>query len=200
MTWPQEQNAETTDGPRPGRVPADSAIPAPERATRRPALGVHLLSRLLVGSYYLVLVAVLGALATAALTLLFGLSAVAALAQDMLSHPEVSPGEAKHFAVQVVELIDFLLLGIVLYVVALGLYKLFVDPALPTPDWLVVDSLDDLKESLVGVVIVLLAVTFLGAVVSWDGGASLLPLGVSVGLVLLALAVVRLTHRPERAP
>jgi uncharacterized membrane protein YqhA len=39
----------------------------------------------------------------------------------------------------------------------------------------------------IGVVVVLLAVTFLGFVVTWNGNSNILALGIAVGLVLLAL-------------
>lgn len=55
------------------------------------------------------------------------------------------------------------------------------------PHWLVITDLDDLKGKLLGVIIVLLAVTFLGDVVTWDGSESILWLGLAIGLVLLAL-------------
>ena len=50
-----------------------------------------------------------------------------------------------------------------------------------------ITDLDDLKGKLIGVIIVLLAVTFLGDVVTWDGSQSILWLGLATGLVLLAL-------------
>jgi uncharacterized membrane protein YqhA len=65
----------------------------------------------------------------------------------------------------------------------------------------VITSLDDLKGKLIGVVIVLLAVTFLGEVVSWDGGITILALGLSIGLVLAALGYILTrssqAHSPE---
>jgi uncharacterized membrane protein YqhA len=84
-------------------------------------------------------------------------------------------------------MIDLFLLGAVLYIVSLGLYELFIDDKLPTPSWLIVTNLNDLKSILIGVVVVLLAVTFLGYVVTWNGNSNILALGIAVGLVLLAL-------------
>ncbi len=42
------------------------------------------------------------------------------------------------------------------------------------PHWLVITDLDDLKGKLLGVITVLLAVTFLGDVVTWDGSKGIL--------------------------
>lgn len=37
------------------------------------------------------------------------------------------------------------------------------------PDWLEIHTLDDLKDKLIGVIVVVLAVLFLGQIVAWDG-------------------------------
>lgn len=55
------------------------------------------------------------------------------------------------------------------------------------PHWLVIANLDDLEEKLTGIVVVLLAVTFLANVVTWSGNLNILALGGAVGLVLFAL-------------
>jgi uncharacterized membrane protein YqhA len=55
------------------------------------------------------------------------------------------------------------------------------------PDWLEIVNLEDLKGRLLGIVVVLLAVTFLGYVVDWNGTSNILALGIAVGLVLFAL-------------
>jgi len=78
--------------------------------------------------------------------------------------------------------------AIVLYIMVLGLFELFIDDRLPLPEWLEFHHLDDLKEKLVSVTIVVLAVFFLGKVV--EGGAGyleLLYLGGGIGLMISAL-------------
>ena len=106
----------------------------------------------------------------------------------------------KLLAVELVTIIDLFLLGTVLYIVAVGLYELFVDPGLPMPPWLRITTLDDLKERLLGVVVVLLAVTFLGNAVTWDGSQNILALGLAVGAVLgavtLSMATLARAHGP----
>lgn len=92
--------------------------------------------------------------------------------------------------VELIEIIDIILLGTVLYIVALGLYQLFIDHNLPLPPWLKVGDLTDLKRDLIGVVVVLLGVSFLGEVVNWEGESSVLPLGVAVSLVIAALGFI----------
>ena len=58
----------------------------------------------------------------------------------------------------------------------------FINQGLPMPPWLRITTLDDLKERLLGVVAVLLAVTFLGSAVTWKGGMDILYLGIAIGV------------------
>jgi hypothetical protein len=99
-----------------------------------------------------------------------------------------------------IELIDIFLLGTILYIVALGLYELFIDATLPVPSWLQIATLDDLKDKLVGVVVVLLAVTFLGRAVVWNGSGQILPLGAAIALVIAALALPRWQRTKDGKP
>ena len=93
-------------------------------------------------------------------------------------------------AVDLIEITDIILLGTVLYIVALGLYQLFIDHNLPLPRWLKVNDLTDLKRDLIGVVVVLLGVSFLGEVVNWEGDNNVLPLGVAIAFVIAALGFI----------
>jgi uncharacterized membrane protein YqhA len=155
-----------------------------------------LLRRVLASSRFFIAIAVVGSFVASAAALVYGGVATVMLVIGAFGRREFSAAGAKHLAVDLVGMIDLFLLGTVLYIVAAGLYQLFVDPDLPLPRWLQVATLDDLKERLLGVVIVLLAVTFLGDVVEWDGDWNLLAEGLSVALVLgvLALTIAVLTR------
>jgi uncharacterized membrane protein YqhA len=93
----------------------------------------------------------------------------------------------KALLIGTIELVDLFLLGTTLYVIAIGLYELFIDPHLPTPAWLTIKNLDDLKAKVLAVVIVVLGVLFLGQVIAWDGQRDLLRLGGGIALVIAAL-------------
>ncbi len=84
---------------------------------------------------------------------------------------------------------DYALLATVLYVLALGLYSLFVDDRVPMPSWLRISDLGQLKELLAGVVVVAIAVIFLGEALTWDGSSDLLAPGLASAAVIAALAV-----------
>jgi uncharacterized membrane protein YqhA len=84
---------------------------------------------------------------------------------------------------------DYALLATVLYVLALGLYSLFVDDRIPMPAWLRISDLGHLKELLAGVVVVAIAVIFLGQALTWDGVSDLLAPGLASAAVIAALAM-----------
>src|SRR4029450_2915106 len=82
---------------------------------------------------------------------------------------------------------DLFLLGTVMLIMALSLYELFFGSDLKLPARLEIHTFEDLKSNLVTVVIVVMAVTFLGQIVSWNGEADLFGFGVVVALVIAAL-------------
>ncbi len=138
----------------------------------------------------MVIIAVIGSFLASIVVLIYGGLTVLGIVFNVFTHGLFTVEGAKHLAVECIEVIDLFLLGTVLYIVALGLYELFIDESLPTPDWLVIANLDDLKAKITGVIIVLLAVTFLAEVVTWNGSTNILALGIAVGLVLFALGYI----------
>lgn len=160
--------------------------------------------RALAASRFLVLAAVFGSFVGAVAVLAYGAAASVGLAVEAFSSGAPVVKHAKALAVSYIELIDVFLLGTVLYIVSLGLYELFIDDKLPTPDWLVIGSLDDLKELVLRVIAVMLGVYFVGHVALWDGSARILELGIAVALVLAALALligtVPVPHRGTKEP
>ena len=147
-----------------------------------------MLARLLSGSRYIVVISVLGSLlGSVVVTVFAGVEMVRITVAAIRGGADLSD-PAKYIAVGAIEMIELFLLGTVLYVIALGLYQLFIDRDIHLPHWLEIHTLDNLKERLLGTVIVILAVSFVGFAVTWDGGFSILALGVAVGLVLASLA------------
>ncbi len=146
-----------------------------------------MLRRILAGSRYLVYIPVIGSLLAAAMLLIEGGLTVVNVGIEAVNHIALTVAEAKHLAVEFIQVVDLFLLGTVLYIVALGLYELFIDPSLPAFSWLVITTLDDLERRLVGIIIVLLVVTFLASVVSWDGSWTIVALGGAISLIILAL-------------
>jgi uncharacterized membrane protein YqhA len=146
-----------------------------------------MISRLIAGSRYLIIFAVVAIFAAAVLLLAYGSLQTAQMIVETISSGSVSSKGAKTLILTIIELVDLFLLATVLYVIAAGLYELFIDKTIPLPSWLEIVDLDDLKDKLIKVVIVVLGVLFLGQVISWDGTRDLLGFGAAVSLVIAAL-------------
>jgi len=145
------------------------------------------MNKLLSASRYMIIIAGLGSLVASITLLIYGGLETIALVSDAIASGKVSGKGAKLLSLSFIELVDLFLLSTVFLIVALGLYELFIDDTLKLPGWLQIHTLDDLKGKLVGVVIVVLAVLFLGQVVSWDGQRDLMQLGVGIAVVIVAL-------------
>jgi uncharacterized membrane protein YqhA len=162
-----------------------------ERREARPdqnRQGYSLVLRLLAGARLVVLFAVFGLFLVAATLLIYGSLLAIKTVWDTIEHRALDLQELQHLQVLFVELTDAFLLGSVLIIVAFGLYQIFFDVDLPVPQWLKVANLDDLKAKLLGVVVVLLGVSFVGVVVEWESG-NLLELGLAVAAVIVAVSV-----------
>jgi uncharacterized membrane protein YqhA len=105
----------------------------------------------------------------------------------------------KESVVDVLTAIDAILLGTVLMVIGYGLYELFVDADIPVPAWLRVKDLDDLKSKLIGVVVAIIAVVFVGVFVDANRATEVIAYGVGAGALVVALAAFAWASRkPDR--
>ena len=92
-----------------------------------------------------------------------------------------------------------ILLGTVLLVIGYGLYELFIDTEIKVPDWLQVRDLDDLKSKLIGVVVAIVAVVFVGVFVDANRAGEVLAYGAGAGALVLGLAVFAYaTKKPSK--
>ena len=105
-------------------------------------------------------------------------------------------GDIHQVTVKYVEYADLFLLAIALFVLSLGIIRLFITDKVVLPRWLTFEDFDDLKERLASVISIMLAVYFLGNVLNGAEGANVLFLGAGCALVIVALAVF---VRPARA-
>lgn len=140
------------------------------------------MNKLLGASRYIVILAVLSALLSS-ITLL-GLS----LYRTVWEVYKLMTGESmKYVAATFIELADLYLLGVVILLIAIGLYKLFIDDSIRTPEWLEIHHIDHLKTKLVNLVVLVLAVSFLKQVVAWNNETNILFFGGGIGVVVAAL-------------
>lgn len=106
----------------------------------------------------------------------------------------------KDVIVEVLTAVDAILLGTVLLVIGYGLYELFVDTELDVPAWLQIKDLDDLKSKLIGVVVAIIAVVFVGVLVDSTRAGDVLAYGAGAGAVVLGLGVFAWATRKSTSP
>jgi uncharacterized membrane protein YqhA len=134
---------------------------------------------------YLFSLAVVSTLLAAALVMLYGTLQIVGFVVEL--------------RLTVIEVVDLFLIGTVLFVIAVGLYQLFFTSMMPLPRWLLVQDVGDLERKLIGLVITVLSVVFLGQIVTWNGQRDLLGFGVGIGAVIAALTFF-LRHERRTPP
>lgn len=151
------------------------------------------MSRILGGTRYLVVIPVIGLAIAAAVFFVFGgiglirllieltIAAISNLTQ------ETHATDRGLVIFEVVEFVHLFLVGTVLYITAIGLYQLFINE-IKFPNWLKIDSTEELETNLIGVTVVVLAVNFMGAVFV-GGKENLLDYGAGIALPIAALGI-----------
>ena len=93
--------------------------------------------------------------------------------------------------VDLLGVVDSYLLAVVLLIVVIGLYELFIGE-LDVPQWLRVDSLDDLKKSIVDVLVVFLGVKGVEVLVAAKEPMDALVYAGAVAILIAALSLFRI--------
>lgn len=168
--------------------------------------------RIVLGSRFLSVAAVLGSLAGSILMFFLGIYNIYRAYAEGLRLPDTEDSRFGAAAViSVIEGLDRFLIAIVLLYFAYGVYTLLLHPErtqqeLALPDWLRVKQIGQLKQVVAEVIIVVLFVLFLRlslqaftspeVSLGWEQIAALLVLPVSIVLLALALRLVELHPKP----
>jgi uncharacterized membrane protein YqhA len=151
------------------------------------------MSRILSGTRYLIVLPVVGLAIAASVFFVFGgiglirlLIELSVMAIGNILHESIEV-ERGLVIFEVVEYVHLFLVGTVLYITAIGLYQLFVHE-IRFPNWLKIDSTEELETNLIGVTVVVLAVNFMGAVFV-GGSEDLFEYGAGIALPIAALGV-----------
>jgi uncharacterized membrane protein YqhA len=145
---------------------------------------------------FVILIAVIALLLSSLIAFYLGVMSTWTALMDIL-YPHGSSTEVANIViVHLISSLDEFLLGIILIIIALGIYELFIskidimseEEELPYPKWLTFHSMDELKAVLTKVIIIILMVYFFKSVVvmKFDQPLSILYLAVSIILIALA--------------
>lgn len=175
-------------GPRkPGQL-GDPSSQSSESGETPPRAGRFL--RLLTSTRIAILFGAFASLVASIVLLVQSALAVIEIGWNAFSNGEIGHDAVEHLSVEFLSLIDAILLGTVLYIIALGLYELFFEPDLPVPEWLRFRELTELKESLIEVIVMLIGVLFVGQAFSWTEGDAIIEYGLASAAVIVALGLV----------
>lgn len=111
------------------------------------------LRRVLGPARYIAIIAVIGLLATSVST--FGWS----VARTVLFISDLFEGKWRtdEQVIALLKTIDIYLLALIQFIMVIGLYELFIGE-LDVPEWLKIDSIDDLKKSIVDILVIFVSV------------------------------------------
>ena len=139
------------------------------------------------GSKWLFSIAVIGTALIALFLFVMGFLITIFAILHTVINPEFNVHFLKELLATFIEIIDIFLVATVFYIIALGLYELFIAKA-PLPGWLRICNLDDLKSTLLGMIIIALAVLVLGAALTWDGTSAILEYGMAIAAGIAAIS------------
>ena len=147
------------------------------------------MTRFLAACRYLLVIPVIGCVILTAGVVIMGMGRIVTAGAMLLRSGDFSAKAAKTMSLAVIEVIDLFLVGTVAYIAAIGLYKLFIsDAETKLPMSSKINTLKDLEDKIIGVVVAALAVAFLGQAAGSDEPAALLNYGGGIALVIAALA------------
>ena len=151
------------------------------------------MNRILAATRY---IAIIHAIATILGAILLMVQGSVAMMQVIIN--VISEGtKLKLTIVEVLTAVDAILLGTVLLVIGYGLYELFIDEDLEVPVWLQVHDLDDLKSKLIGVVVAIISVIFVGVYVDANRASDVISYGVGAGALVVGLAIFSYATRKD---
>jgi uncharacterized membrane protein YqhA len=147
------------------------------------------MARFLAYCRYLLILPVIGCILLTGGVVIIGLVRIFISGYELVRKGDFSAKAAKTMSISVIETIDLFLVGTVAYIAAVGLYKLFIsDQEIQLPMRLKINTLKDLEDKIIGVIVAALGVAFLGTVVGDDTPDHLLRYGAGIALVIVALA------------
>lgn len=144
--------------------------------------------RALISTRYMIILAVFGSMLAVVLLMVYASVVEIQAALSAIRSIQSGAKGLKDLMLLLIEVIDVFLLATGFYLIAMGLYELFIDDQLNLPGGLVIHDFDDLKGSLISIVVVVLGVTFLKQIVKLDADENLLGYGIATGLVIAALS------------
>lgn len=156
------------------------------------------IGRLVGGSKYVMLLAVVG-IFLGSMALL-----VSSAIQMFNAVWDVLGGDPDYYhdalRIDLIESVDTVLVATVLYMIAIGLYQLFIDSSLELPSWLRTSGLADLERRLAGMAITVLSIIFVTVALESRAEKDILDFGLAIASVIAAVGFFLFVEGWRRPP
>jgi uncharacterized membrane protein YqhA len=168
---------------------------------------LQLIEKILWKSRFMVFLAVICAIISALIMIILGCIEVAKVLSEFLNAfqtPEGFDSFSKSSVSHLVSAIDDYLIGTVFLIFGIGLYELFISKIdiaendETSSKVLIIHDLDQLKEKIAKVVIMVLIVTFFKYAINFKYDEMINLLYLSIGILLIAVSIY-LTHKSPKA-
>lgn len=149
-----------------------------------------MLRKLLESSRYLLVLPVVGSLLLSFAVAVFGFGLTVSQGWAFLTSGEFAGKSAKQLTLTVIQSVDMFLVGAIGYIVAVGIYKLFISQdEVRLLKRIKIEKLADLENKIIGVVVMALAIGFLGKAEEAVDARELFYGAAGVGVVIVALCL-----------
>lgn len=170
-----------------------------------PEIRPTLFTRMFGATRYVMTLAVVAVFVGATVLLVDGIIQMGSAVWHGIFGNKLEATDSISLRVAVIESVDVILVATVLFVIAFGLYQLFVDPNLRSslPSWLRITSIGNLEVRLAGMVITVLSIIALTQALESHGDA-VNGFGFEIAAVIAAISLFLYQeskhHRPDSTP
>jgi uncharacterized membrane protein YqhA len=158
-----------------------------------------MLRKLLESSRYLLVLPVIGSLLLTVAVAIVGFGITVSQGCKLIESGEFAAKSAKQLTLTVIQSVDMFLVGAIAYIVAVGIYKLFISQEdVRLLKRVKIEKLADLESKIIGVVVMALAIGFLGKAEEAVDAKELFYGAVGVAVVIAALCLfLKCSGTPE---
>jgi uncharacterized membrane protein YqhA len=155
------------------------------------------IEKLLRSSRYLVLITVIVCAISAVLLYVVSAYVLLNIVVDTVTQLPATTEGGKRLVVRLLKLLDILLIGVTFQIIAIGLYRLFIDPVDDKSSSLVnvlaIKDFHDLKVTIIQVASVIMVILFLEQAVEVGASLETLYFGLAVAAAIIAGVVASVT-------
>jgi uncharacterized membrane protein YqhA len=148
-------------------------------------------TRMFGATRYVMTVASLAVFVGATVLLVVGIIEMAGAVWHALFAGQIQTAESVSLRVAVIEAVDVILVATVLFLIAFGLYQLFVDPTLRStlPAWLQISAISNLEVRLAGMVVTVLSIIALTRALESHSAAAGTGVGFEIAAIIAAISL-----------